>query len=53
MQYKVIDCKIKEIYFNLKPIQEEDSLVESRFLFWNSLNNLAVQNMSIQQIKLA
>lgn len=53
MDFKVIDCKIKEIYFNAKPIQEDESLVESRFLFWKSLNNLAVQNISIQQIKMA
>ena len=51
--YKQIDCKIKEIYYNAKPIQEEVEVIESRFLFWNSLNNLAVQNFSIQQIKMA
>ncbi len=53
MDYKVIDCKIKEIYFNAKPIEEDESIVESRSLFWNSLNNLAVQNISIQQLKMA
>ena len=53
MDYKIIDCKIKEIYFNAKPIVEDEAIVESRFLFWNSLNNLAVQNISIQQIKMA
>lgn len=53
MDYKVIDCKIKEIYFNAKPIEEDEAIVESRSLFWNSLKNLAVQNISIQQLKMA
>ncbi len=53
MQYREIDCKIKEIYFNAKPIQEDAEIVESRFLFWNSLNSLAVKNRAIQQIKMA
>ncbi|HIS88521.1 TPA: hypothetical protein IAA87_03745 [Candidatus Avigastranaerophilus faecigallinarum] len=53
MDYKVIDCKLKEIYFNAKPIEEDEAIVESRSLFWNSLKNLAVQNISIQQLKMA
>jgi hypothetical protein len=53
MNYKVIDCKVKEIYFNAVPIQEAEEVVESRSLVWKSLNNLAMQNYSIQQIKRA
>ncbi len=53
MQYKVIDCKIKEIYFNAVPIEESEEVTESRTLFWKSLNNLAVQNISMQQLRTA
>lgn len=53
MQYKLIDSKIKEIYFNAELISEEDEVVESRFLFWNNLNSIAIQNISIQQLKFA
>ena len=53
MQYKQIDCKIKEIYFNARPLKEEAEVIEARFVFWNSLNNLAINNMAIQQIRMA
>lgn len=53
MEYKQIDCKFKEIYYTAKPIKEDAEVIESRFLFWNSLNNLAIKNMAIQQVKMA
>ena len=53
MQYKQINCKMKEIYFNARPLKEDAEVIESRFTFWNSLNNLAINNMAIQQIKMA
>jgi len=53
MQFKVIDSKVKEIYYISHTIEEEASVVESRDLFWASLNNLAVQNISMRQLKMA
>lgn len=53
MQYKQIDCKIKEIYYNAKPITEEPEIEESAHKFWNSLNNLAIRNIAIQQVRMA
>lgn len=53
MQYKVIDSKVKEIYFVPNIIEDDASVVESRDLFWATLNNLAVQNISMQQLKMA
>ena len=53
MQFKQIDCKMKEIYFNARPLKEEAEVIEARFTFWNSLNNIAINNMAIQQIKMA
>ena len=53
MEYRQIDCKFKEIYYNAKPIVEEDEIEESAHKFWNSLRSIAVNNMAIQQIRMA
>ncbi len=49
--YKTIDTKIKEIYFEPHLIEEPIDTLESRFKFWNCLNVMAMQNMTLQQIK--
>ena len=53
MEYRQIDCKMKEIYFESKPIQEEEDILRSRLDFWMKMNCMAIQNMSIQRIKSA
>ena len=53
MQNRIIDSKSKEIYFKIKPILEDESTLNSRFTFWVNMNNLAMQNMMVQQMKMA
>ena len=52
MDYKVIDSKNKELYYNLPPMKESESILNARFEFWASMNNIAMQNMMLQQRKL-
>ena len=52
MQSKIIDSKLKEIYYTAQPIKEEAEVLESRFNFWNTMNIVAMQNMSYQQMKM-
>ncbi|MBQ9246861.1 hypothetical protein IJ182_11420 [bacterium] len=54
MAYKVIDCKNKEIYYYsaLQPALEEQSQISARFTFWARMENIAMQNMMIQQRKM-
>ena len=49
--YKTIDAKIKEIYFEARPLKEPADTIESRYKFWNCLNVMAMQNMTLQQLK--
>ena len=49
--YKTIDTKIKEIYFEAHPMKESMEAIESRYKFWNCLNVMAMQNMTLQQLK--
>lgn len=54
MKFVEIDCKMKEIYFTIKPVEVETSKEESECKFWNSLHSIAASNMiNIQQIKMA
>ncbi len=53
MMNKIIDCKYKETYFNIKPIQDEDEQFDSRMNFWIKMNTVAIQNMTIQRMKTA
>ena len=51
MQYKQIDCKIKEIYFNAKPLKEDAEVIESRFnLVLKNLSKPTIYEKSIQVI---
>ncbi len=49
----IINCKSKEIYYNAKPLKEEDDLRDERYAFWAQMNNLAMQNIMVQQMKMA
>ncbi len=49
--YKTIDTKIKEIYFEAHLVKESKNILEARYKFWNCLNVMAMQNMTLQQIK--
>lgn len=53
MQFKVIDSKIKEIYFNPQIVSDEKEVAEFNNIFWNSMNVVAFQNIAIQQVKFA
>ena len=50
-QYRTIDTKIKEIYFEAHLANEAEDTVESRTKFWTCLNVMAAQNMSLQQVR--
>ncbi len=45
MSYREIDTKTKEMYYNIKPIIEEENTVNARFKFWAKMNDLATQNI--------
>jgi len=51
-EYKTIDTKIREIYFEQHLLKEPQMAIESRYKFWNYLNVMAMQNMTLQQIKI-
>ena len=53
MQFKVIDSKMKEIYFNPTMVEEETETIEVNNVFWNTMNVLAAQNVAIQQVRFA
>ncbi len=52
MKYVLIDSRHKEKYYSIKPIIEDEELINARFTFWANMNNLAMQNMMIQKRKL-
>ena len=41
---KLIDCKVKEIYYNLPPIKEDTETENSREIFWVSMNMMGITN---------
>ena len=53
MQFKVIDSKMKEIYFNPTKVEDKVETVEFNNTFWNTMNVMAYQNIAIQQVKFA
>ena len=52
MDYKVINSKMKEIYFTPRVIEDEEAN-KSDFTFWSSMQVLATTNISIQNLKMA
>lgn len=53
MQFKVIDSKMKEIYFNPTIVADKEETVEFNNNFWCKMNVVAYQNIAIQQVKFA
>lgn len=53
MQFKVIDSKMKEIYFNPTMVEEKTETVAFNNVFWNAMNVMAAQNVAIQQVRFA
>ena len=52
MAYKLIDSKNKELYYYTPPLSEEREQIEARYSFWSQMNNIAMQNMMVQQRKM-
>ena len=50
---KIIDTKYKETYFNLRPLLKEEEDMDSKLTFWIKMNNMAVQNITLQKMKTA
>ena len=50
IQTRVIDCKMKEMYYEVSPIKEAESTLKSRFDFWKGMNCVALQNITFQQV---
>lgn len=53
MDFKLIDTKRKEMYFNIRPITDEDNIINARYVFWAKMNDLATQNIVIQNMKVS
>ena len=53
MTHKTIDTKMKEIYINSMRIENDATETKNLNNFWNSMNIVAITNMSMQQIKYA
>ncbi|MCD7878706.1 MAG: hypothetical protein LUG16_02090 [Candidatus Gastranaerophilales bacterium] len=52
MEFKTIDSKMKEIYYTPQIITNEET-EKSDFAFWNSMHIIAMQNITMQNIKMA
>lgn len=51
MNFKLINTKTKEMYCNIRPIIDEDNTMNARYVFWAKMNDLATQNIVIQNMK--
>lgn len=50
MNFKKIDCKMKEIYFNISPISVEAETEKNINNFWASMDIVGMQNLTLQKI---
>ncbi len=50
---KLINCKMKEIYFSPIEIKENPEEEKARCQFWHSMNIFAIQNMSLINLQRA
>ncbi len=41
---KLIDCKTKEIYYNIPAVTEDKDIKRARDIFWISMNMIGIQN---------
>ncbi|MCD7780016.1 MAG: hypothetical protein LUH05_05020 [Candidatus Gastranaerophilales bacterium] len=53
MEFKEINCKMKEIYYTPAPMKEDVESLKFQYKFWNSMNIIAMQNMTVQTMKMA
>ena len=53
MTHKTIDTKMKEMYINAMRLEDNSQETKTLNNFWNSMNIVAITNMSMQQIKYA
>ncbi len=51
MEFKTLDNKLKEIYFN-PTILNTDNITDKNSVFWNNMNIIASQNLAFLQMKL-
>ncbi len=47
MTTKLINCKMKEIYFSPIELKENPEESKARFKFWYSMDLVGLQNMSL------
>lgn len=52
MDFKQINARSKEIYFETETIKEDVEILESREEFWNMMNMIAMQNMNTLRVKM-
>ncbi len=50
MNYKAIDCSMKEIYFDVKPINQEEENNTTKD-FWYGMDIIALQNMTFLRMQ--
>lgn len=51
---KILDSKSKQIYYyGVRPVKEPEAELNSRMNFWIKMNNLAIQNITVQKMKTA
>ncbi len=50
MNNKNIDCKMKEIYFDIEPVQIENNVKESINKFWFTMDLIGMQNLAMQRV---
>ena len=51
---RLIDSKSRQIYYyNVQPIKEPEAEFNSRMNFWIKMNNIAIQNITVQKMKTA
>lgn len=53
VQTKLIDCKMKEIYYTPSRVEEDTEVTEYRTVFWNCMEVYALQNMNLVHVKRA
>lgn len=49
--FKVIDTKMKEAYFDVRPVAEDKRNSDASYRVWSLMNVMAVNNIGIQQLK--
>lgn len=53
MSAKLINCKMKEIYYSPIELKENPEESKARFTFWYSMDLVGLQNMSLLNLQRA